>query len=217
MPPHRCLALDIAALHRRDARTTLALNRRISPLSMLHSIFPSTSLPCTDTRATSVFHGHNYSCTRRGCCAFHLPTSHNFIFVVLHLCRRSHIIFPQQCCLAQTQEPHRSSASTNIIPSHSAAAVLSLCHHFTTFIFASELRSMRRRCERQRRCECEGVAKGEGLEMSPHPTGCLALAQSFDCSVGSVVPKAGVRLLLSHRAVYYSGAGDRVMCPCCKV
>ena len=161
MPPHRCLALDIAALHRRDARTTLALNRRISLLSTVHSIFPSTSLPCTDTRATSVFHGHNYSCTRRGCCAFHLPTSHNFIFVVLHLCRRSHIIFPQQCCLAQTQEPHRSSTGTNI-PSHIATAVflsvvISQFHSRERIALdAKALRKtkalrMRRRCQRRRR------------------------------------------------------------------
>ena len=119
-------------------------------------------LPCADTRASSVFNGHKYSFTQRGCCSIPLSSFHNFIF-------------------------------------------------------ASELRSMRRRCERLRRCECEGVAEGEGVEMCPLPTGCLALAQPFDCSVGSVVPKAGVRLLLPHRAVYYSGAGDRVMCPCCKV
>ena len=28
--------------------------------------FPLTSLPCRDSRARSVFHGHSYSCTRRG-------------------------------------------------------------------------------------------------------------------------------------------------------
>ena len=178
----------------------MQLSCRSSPLPTLRSIFPLTSLPCTDTRATSVFHGHNYSCARRGCRAFLLPTSHNFIFSVLHLCRRSHFILPQQCCLAQIQEPHRSSTGTNI-PSHSAAAVLSLCRHFTISFSRAD-------CSR-----CEGVAKDEGVanekaltmakasKMRPHPTGCLALAQSFDCSVGSVVPKAGVRLLLPHRAV----------------
>ena len=178
----------------------MQLSCRSSPLPTLRSIFPSTSLPCTDTRATSVFHGHNYSCARRGCRAFLLPTSHNFIFSVLHLCRRSHFILPQQCCLAQIQEPHRSSTGTNI-PSHSAAAVLSLCRHFTISFSRAD-------CSR-----CEGVAKDEGVanakaltmakasKMCPHPTGCLALAQPFDCSVGSVVPKAGVRLLLPHRAV----------------
>ena len=59
----------------------MQLSCRSSPLPTLRSIFPSTSLPCTDTRATSVFHGHNYSCTRRGCCAFLLPTSRDFIFL----------------------------------------------------------------------------------------------------------------------------------------
>ena len=128
----------------------MQLSCRSSPLPTLRSIFPSTSLPCTDTRATSVFHGHNYSCARRGCRAFLLPTSHNFIFSVLHLCRRSHFILPQQCCLAQTQEPHRSSTGTNI-PSHSAAAVLSLCRHFTISFSRAD-------CSR-----CEGVAKDEGV------------------------------------------------------
>ena len=54
---------------------------------------------------------------------------------------------------------------------------------------------------------CEGVAEREGVASSspsidvPTPTGCLALAQSFDCSVGSVVSKTGMCLLLPHRAV----------------
>ena len=34
----------------------------------------------------------------------------------------------------------------------------------------------------------------------------LALEQSFDCSVGSVVPKTGVSLLLPHRAIYSASA-----------
>ena len=55
---------------------------------------------------------------------------------------------------------------------------------------------------------CEGVAEREGVASSSPsinvstPTCCLALGQSFNCSLGSVVPKSGVALLLLHRAVY---------------
>ena len=46
-------------------------------------------------------------------------------------------LLPQQCCPAQTQEPHRSSTGTNI-PALSAADVRSLCCH-CTFHFCEQI------------------------------------------------------------------------------
>ena len=151
LPQHRCLALDIAALHSRDTRTTLAVNGRkspctqrsccSSPLPTFHIIFASASLPCADTRASSVFNGHKNSCTQRGCCAFPLPTYHNFIFAVLHLCRRSYSI------IASTMLPCADPRASSVLIGHKYSRLLFVPSAVIAhLIFASGLLSMRRRC-----------------------------------------------------------------------
>ena len=76
------------------------------------------------------------------------------------------------------------------------ALLFLLCRPFP-FQFAKLCHRMRRRSI----AEGDGVASSFRPSMCPTPTGCHSLAQSFDRSRGSVVPKSGVALLLPHRAV----------------
>ena len=95
---------------------------------------------------------------------------------VLSLCRHIAISFllcftsadvhipllPQQCCLVQTQEPHRSSTGTNN-PALSAAAVRSLCRH-CTFHFCEQIAL-------NAIAKTKVLTKAKASKMCPLPTG----------------------------------------------
>ena len=90
-----------------------------------HFLFASTSLPCTQHSCLAQLRHKNHIGLQQAEIFLH---SAQLLF--FHLCRHSHFILPQHCCLALTQEPHWSSTNINV-PALSTAAVLSLCPHFT--------------------------------------------------------------------------------------